>query len=99
MVAGTLGSHRYQTKTHGSHHLGAQIGHKISSNYACLVWFKTVPLVILRVLLNTLQTPFKAPLELLGAPLELPWSFLRAAMTHTVLFLRWCPAFEGPLKL
>ena len=32
LVTGTLGSHRYQTKTHGSHHLGAQFGHKISSN-------------------------------------------------------------------
>ena len=32
LVPGTLGSHRYQTKTHGSHHLGAQFGHKISSN-------------------------------------------------------------------
>ena len=32
LVLGTLGSHRYQTKTHGSHHLCALFGHKISSN-------------------------------------------------------------------
>ena len=32
LVPGTLGSHGYQTKTHGSHHLGAQFGHKISSS-------------------------------------------------------------------
>ena len=31
-VPGTLGSHKYQTKTPGSHHLGPQFGHKISSN-------------------------------------------------------------------
>ena len=31
-LCGALRSHRYQTKTHGSHHLGEQFGHKISSN-------------------------------------------------------------------
>ena len=28
LVPGTLGGHRYQTKTHGSHHLGHKLGTK-----------------------------------------------------------------------
>ena len=85
LVPGTLVSHWYQTKTPGSHHLGASFGHKISSNYACLRWFKDFFLVILRVLLNTLQTPFKAPFELLWSSFGVPFNIFQTFLNVLLL--------------